>query len=257
MGRGSNSPLALTPRRPVAELHDHLTEVTGGLIDEALLGRALTHRSFAYEAGGVPHNERLEFLGDSVLGLVVTDTLYTTHPDLTEGNLAKLRAAVVNMRALAAVGRTLGLGDYLYLGRGEEATGGRDKDSILADTVEAVIGATYSSAGLAAADALVHHLLDPLMASSATLGAGLDWKTSLQEISALHASGSVEYSIEEEGPEHSKTFSARVLVGGEEHGRGIGRTKKDAEQEAAAQAWETLRERHGDGLATAPLPDLS
>lgn len=257
MGRGSNGPEALTPRRPVAELHQHLTEVTGGLIDEALLGRALTHRSYAYEAGGVPHNERLEFLGDSVLGLVVTDTLYATHPDLTEGNLAKLRAAVVNMRALAAVGRTLGLGDYLHLGRGEEATGGRDKDSILADTVEAVIGATYSSAGMAAADALVHHLLDPLMASSATLGAGLDWKTSLQEIGALHAAGPVEYVIEEEGPEHAKTFSARVLVGGAEHGRGVGRTKKDAEQQAAAQAWETLRVRHGEDQSTAPLPDLS
>ena len=192
-----------------------------------------------------------------MLGLVVTDTLYSTHPELTEGNLAKLRAAVVNMRALAAVGRTLGLGDYLHLGRGEEATGGRDKDSILADTVEAVIGATYSSAGLAAADALVHHLLDPLMASSATLGAGLDWKTSLQEISAMHAAGPVEYVIEEEGPEHAKTFSARVLVGGTERGRGVGRTKKDAEQQAAAQAWETLRERHDEGLATAPLPDLS
>ena len=257
MGRGSHSPEALTPRRPVAELHQHLTEVTGGLIDEALLARALTHRSFAYEAGGVPHNERLEFLGDSVLGLVVTDTLYSAHPELTEGDLAKLRAAVVNMRALAAVGRTLGLGDYLHLGRGEEATGGRDKDSILADTVEAVIGATYSSAGMAAADALVHHLLDPLMASSATLGAGLDWKTSLQEISAMHSAGSVEYALEEEGPEHAKTFSARVLVGGTEHGRGVGRTKKDAEQQAAAQAWATLRERHGAGLSTAPLPDLS
>lgn len=257
MGRGSQGPAALTPRRPVAELHQHLTEVTGGDIDEALLGRALTHRSYAYEAGGIPHNERLEFLGDSVLGVVVTDTLYTTHPDLTEGQLAKLRAAVVNMRALAAVGRTLGLGDYLHLGRGEESTGGRDKDSILADTVEAVIGATYSSAGMAAASELVHHLLDPLMAQSATLGAGLDWKTSLQEICALHSAGPVEYSVEEEGPEHAKTFTARVLIDGVEHGTGVGRTKKDAEQQAAALAWQTLRERHGDGLSTAPLPDLS
>lgn len=256
MGRGSSGPAALTPKRPVEELHQHLTEVTGGEIDEALLGRALTHRSYAYEAGGLPHNERLEFLGDSVLGLVVTSTLYDTHPDLTEGQLAKLRAAVVNMRALAAVGRTLGLGDYLHLGRGEEATGGRDKDSILADTVEAVIGATYSSAGLEAAGALVHHLLDPLMAKSATLGAGLDWKTSLQEICALHSAGAVEYVIDEDGPEHSKTFSARVVVGGAELGTGVGRTKKDAEQKAAAQAWQTLRDRHGDGLATAPLPDL-
>ncbi|WP_404383879.1 ribonuclease III [Knoellia locipacati] len=257
MGRGSQRPAALTPLRPVDELHRHLTEVTGGDIDEALLGRALTHRSYAYEAGGIPHNERLEFLGDSVLGLVVTDTLYTTHPDLTEGQLAKLRAAVVNMRALAAVGRTLGLGDYLLLGRGEESTGGRDKDSILADTVEAVIGATYSSAGMRAAGELVHHLLDPLMARSATLGAGLDWKTSLQEICALHSAGPVEYSVQEEGPEHAKTFTAQVLVDGVALGTGGGRTKKDAEQQAAATAWQTLRDRHGDGHATAPLPDLS
>ena len=257
MGRGTQRPAALTPLRPVDELHQHLTEVTGGHIDEALLGRALTHRSYAYEAGGIPHNERLEFLGDSVLGVVVTDALYTSHPDLTEGQLAKLRAAVVNMRALAAVGRTLGLGDYLLLGRGEEATGGRDKDSILADTVEAVIGATYSSAGMDAASELVHHLLDPLMARSATLGAGLDWKTSLQEICALHSAGQVEYAVQEEGPEHAKTFTAQVLVDGVEHGTGVGRTKKDAEQQAAATAWQTLRERHGDGQGTAPLPDLT
>ena len=257
MGWGSQRPAALTPLRPVDELHRHLTEGTGGDIDEALLGRALTHRSYAYEAGGIPHNERLEFLGDSVLGLVVTDTLYTTHPDLTEGQLAKLRAAVVNMRALAAVGRTLGLGDYILLGRGEESTGGRDKDSILADTVEAVIGATYSSAGMPAASELVHHLLDPLMARSATLGAGLDWKTSLQEISALHSAGPVEYSVQQEGPEHAKTFTAQVFVDGVEHGSGVGRTKKDAEQQAAAQAWQALRDRHGDGLSTAPLPDLT
>ena len=102
----------------------------------------------------------------------------------------------------------------------------------------------------------MHHLLDPLMAKSATLGAGLDWKTSLQEIGALHSAGPVEYVLEEEGPEHAKTFSARVLVGGEEHGSGVGRTKKDAEQQAAAQAWQALRDRHGDGASTAPLPDL-
>ncbi|PRY63252.1 RNAse III [Knoellia remsis] len=255
MGRGSTGAGSLTPRRPVAELHQHLLEVTGGAVDEALLLRALTHRSFAYESGGLPHNERLEFLGDAVLGLVVTDTLYTTHPDLSEGQLAKLRAAVVNMRALAEVGRTLGLGDYLHLGRGEESTGGRDKDSILADTVEAVIGATFSSAGMTAATALVHHLLDPLMAHSATLGAGLDWKTSLQEICALHGVGPVEYVIADDGPEHAKTFEARVLVDGVPHGAGVGRTKKDAEQKAAAEAWKTLSDRHGDGASTAPLPD--
>ena len=138
-------------QRSVDRLSARLFEVVGETIDEPLLLRALTHRSYAYENGGLPNNERLEFLGDSVLGLVVTDSLYAVHPDLAEGQLAKLRAAVVNMRALAEVARTLSLGDYIFLGHGEESTGGRDKASILADTMEAVIGAVYLSAGLAAA----------------------------------------------------------------------------------------------------------
>ena len=138
-------------RRPVDRLGAHLSQVVGKTIDESLLLRALTHRSYAYENGGLPNNERLEFLGDSVLGLVVTDSLYAANPDLAEGHLAKLRAAVVNMRALAQVARTMGLGDYIFLGRGEEATGGRDKASILADTMEAVIAAVYLSGGMSAA----------------------------------------------------------------------------------------------------------
>ena len=251
MGKGSASAGALTPLRPVSELLDHLQEVTGGPVDAAVLGRALTHRSYAYEAGGLPHNERLEFLGDSVLGLVVTTTLYDAHPDTSEGQLAKLRAAVVNMRALADVGRTLGLGDYVYLGRGEESTGGRDKDSILADTVEAVIGAVYQSAGIEAAGELVHHLVDPLLAQSATLGAGLDWKTSLQEITSRHGLGAPEYSVTEDGPEHAKWFEAQVVVGGDVLGTGSGRTKKVAEQEAAALAWTAIRDAH-EGRSSAP-----
>ena len=245
MGKGSASAGALAPLRPVSELLDHLQEVTGGPVDAAVLGRALTHRSYAYEAGGLPHNERLEFLGDSVLGLVVTTTLYDAHPDTSEGQLAKLRAAVVNMRALADVGRTLGLGDYVYLGRGEESTGGRDKDSILADTVEAVIGAVYQSAGIEAAGELVHHLVDPLLAQSATLGAGLDWKTSLQEITSRHGLGAPEYSVTEDGPEHAKCVRGpgrrrRATCSA----RGSGRTKKVAEQEAAALAWTAIRDAH-------------
>ena len=137
-----------------------------------LLERALTHRSYAYENGGLPTNERLEFLGDSVLGLVVTDTLFREHPDLPEGQLAKLRAAVVHMRALAGVARGLNLGDHIRLGRGEEGTGGRDKPSILADTLEAVIGAVYLDRGLDTAGELVHRLFDPVIANSAQLGAG-------------------------------------------------------------------------------------
>jgi ribonuclease-3 len=215
-------------------------------MDPALLRRALTHRSYAYESGGLPHNERLEFLGDSVLGLVVTDTLYTTHPDLAEGQLAKLRAAVVNMRALAEVARTIGLGDFLFLGRGEESTGGRDKDSILADTMEAVIGSAYLSGGPTAAAELVHHLLDPLITESARMGAGLDWKTSLQELCSQQTLGTPEYRVEDDGPEHAKTFFAEVLVGGEPLGKGTGRTKKDAEQQAAAQAWKAIGARSAD-----------
>jgi ribonuclease III len=230
-------------QRPVEELAGHLREVVGGPIDESLLLRALTHRSYAYENGGLPNNERLEFLGDSVLGLVVTDTLYTDHPDLAEGQLAKLRAAVVNMRALADVARTLGLGDFLLLGRGEESTGGRDKASILADTTEAVIGTVFLSSGLPAAATFVHHLLDPLMKSSASLGAGLDWKTSLQELTAAASLGVPEYRVSEEGPDHEKIFTARAIVGEEVLGEGTGRSKKEAEQRAAELAWTELSAR--------------
>ena len=158
-------------------------------LDPELLERALTHRSYAYENGGLPTNERLEFLGDSVLGVVVTETLYLMHPDLSEGRLAKLRAAVVNARALAGVARTIDLGDQVKLGRGEEATGGRDKASILSDTVEAVIGAVHlSGGGITTSAEVVHLLFDPLIEAASAIGAGLDWKTSLQELTAEHRS---------------------------------------------------------------------
>jgi ribonuclease-3 len=206
-----------------------------------LLERALTHRSYAYENGGLPTNERLEFLGDSVLGLVVTDALYRNHPELPEGQLAKLRAAVVNMRALAEVGRELDLGHFVRLGRGEESTGGRDKASILADTLEALLGAVYIDAGLERAAELVHRLFDPLIQEAATLGAGLDWKTSLQELTAAGALGVPEYVVTETGPDHEKEFRAVVMVSGDAYGEGSGRSKKEAEQEAAASAWRTIR----------------
>ncbi len=190
-----------------------LRAIDAGLSPE-LLERALTHRSYAYENGGLPTNERLEFLGDAVLGLIVTDTLFRSYPDLPEGQLAKLRAAVVNMRALADVARDLKLGDYVRLGRGEEGTGGRDKSSILADTLEAVIGAVYFECGLVTADLLVHRLFDPVISRSAGLGAGLDWKTSLQELTASGFLGVPEYHVEESGPDHQKFFRATVKVGG-------------------------------------------
>jgi ribonuclease-3 len=219
-------------------------------LDPELLQLALTHRSYAYENGGLPTNERLEFLGDSVLGVVITETLYRTHPDLSEGRLAKLRAAVVNARALAEVARTIGLGPHIRLGKGEESTGGQDKSSILADTVEALIGAAYLSGGpdggldggFDNARALVHRLFDPLLDAAAALGAGLDWKTSLQEFCAEHDLGVPQYVIEDAGPDHMKTFTAQVRVADRLHGHGIGRSKKEAEQQAAEAAYRTLAE---------------
>ncbi|TJZ46199.1 ribonuclease III [Streptomyces piniterrae] len=224
-----------------ASSHTLLEGRLGYKLESALLVRALTHRSYAYENGGLPTNERLEFLGDSVLGLVVTDTLYRVHPDLPEGQLAKLRAAVVNSRALAEVGRGLDLGAFIRLGRGEEGTGGRDKASILADTLEAVIGAVYLDQGLDAAGELVHRLFDPLIEKSSSLGAGLDWKTSLQELTATEGLGVPEYLVSETGPDHEKTFTAAARVGGVSYGTGTGRSKKEAEQQAAESAWRSIR----------------
>ncbi|MDO9455454.1 ribonuclease III [Nocardioides sp.] len=212
------------------------------MLDPELLERALTHRSYAYENGGLPTNERLEFLGDSVLGVVVTETLYTMHPDLSEGRLAKLRAAVVNARALAVVAIRIGLGDHVKLGRGEETTGGRHKASILSDTVEAVIGAVHLSGGITVAADVIHLLFDPLIDEASAMGAGLDWKTSLQELSAEHGLGVPEYVITDEGPDHMKTFHAQVRVAGTLYGDGTGRSKKEAEQAAAETAYGEIAE---------------
>jgi len=231
-------------------------------LDTELLTLALTHRSYAYEHGGLPTNERLEFLGDSVLGVVVTERLYRSHPDLPEGQLAKLRASVVNMHALASVARELGpprpdggpnagLGAYLYLGRGEELTGGRGKASILADATEALIGAVYLAHGLEVARGTVERLFDGLLRAAPLLGAGLDWKTSLQELTASSELGVPEYRITEDGPDHLKMFTAIAVVAGRELGTGVGRTKKEAEQKAAQLAWRALSEDSAAGAKTA------
>jgi ribonuclease-3 len=236
--------------------YDGLREALGRPeLDDELLEQSLTHRSYAYENGGLPTNERLEFLGDSVLGVVVTETLYRAHPDLSEGRLAKLRAAVVNARALADVARRIGLGEHIKLGRGEESTGGRNKSSILSDTVEALIGAIYLNGGFEGAKRVVHLLFDPLMETAAGLGAGLDWKTSLQELSAEHSLGVPEYLIEDEGPDHEKTFTARVQVGDHTYGHGTGRSKKEAEQQAAETAYRAIAEEHGVPGPTAALTE--
>ncbi|SNQ45742.1 Ribonuclease 3 [Frankia canadensis] len=236
----------MTRQLPPTPPREGLIKVLDADIDQELLDRALTHRSYAYEKGGLPTNERLEFLGDAVLGLVVTAALFLRHPDLPEGQLAKQRASVVNMRALAAVARGIGptgLGPYLLLGRGEETTGGRDKASILADTLEAIIGAVYLSAGLDVASDFVHRLFDPLLDEAAGRGAGLDWKTSLQEQTALLALGPPEYVVAEAGPDHAKRFTAFARIAGEALGEGEGGSKKEAEQRAAAAAFAVLERR--------------
>ncbi len=246
----------LSPPRRDAASHAHGVLSWQVVLDLALaprmLEQALTHRSYAYENGGLPTNERLEFLGDAVLGLVVTETLYRVHPDLPEGQLAKLRSAVVNMRALAGVARRLGLGEHLHLGKGEEATGGRDKASILADGVEALIGAVYLDLGTEVATTFVHRLVDPLLEQAQHLGAGLDWKTSLQELTATLDLGVPEYRITESGPDHAKAFVATVVLKDGSHGSGQGHSKKEAEQEAAAATWELLAGRSAEAL---PAPD--
>lgn len=212
-------------------------------LDDDLLLQALTHRSYSFENGNSPHNERLEFLGDSVLGLVVTEHLYMEHPDLPEGRLAKLRSAVVSARSLAEVATTLGLGEFIMLGKGEEATGGRKKASILSDTMEAVIGAVYVEFGIERAGEVVHGLFDPVMAAAAEMGAGLDWKTSLQEVASQHSLTVPVYQIEATGPDHEREFTATVLVGEAKYGPGYGRSKKEAEQNAAQLAWEAIHEQ--------------
>lgn len=199
-----------------------------------LLQTALTHRSF-----GTPNNERLEFLGDSILGQAVTVRLFLAHPNLDEGELAKRRASVVSTVALAEVARAIGLGEHLRLGRGEELTGGRDKDSILADTMEAVIGAVFLSAGPDAATALVLRLVEPLLADPDRHGAAMDPKTSLQELAARLDLEPPVYAIEATGPDHARTFVATVMVG-EVAAQGTGTSKKTAEMSAALTAWREL-----------------
>ena len=223
-----------------------LLESLGVDLEPDLLRLALTHRSYAYENGGLPTNERLEFLGDSVLGLVITDSLYRTRAEDPEGQLAKVRAAVVNARALAGVAHDIGVGDCVRLGRGEEGTGGREKSSILADTLEAILGAVYLEHGFAVSGEVVHRLFDPLVAAAAERGAGLDWKTSLQELTARADLGVPDYRITESGPDHDKSFTAWVIIGDREFPQGSGRSKKEAEQLAAEYAYEQVHAEHPD-----------
>ena len=220
-----------------------LLKALGVDLPDELLTMALTHRSFSYENGGLPTNERLEFLGDSVLGLTITEELYHRHPERSEGDLAKLRASIVNTHALADVGRHLsddGLGSYLLLGKGEENSGGADKSSILADGVESLLGAIYLEHGATAAREVILRLFARLLDTAPTLGAGLDWKSSLQEVTAARGLGVPTYIVTSTGPDHDKEFTATVMIAESEYGKGVGRTKKEAELKAAAAAWNAL-----------------
>jgi len=205
-----------------------------------LLELALTHRSYSYEAGGIPTNERMEFLGDSVLGLVVTDELYEKFPDLDESRLSPLRSGVVNMRALAQVARDINLGQYLRIGKGEEATNGRDKNSILADSFEALVGAIYLDHGYTKTAEIVLNLLRPVIDSAQSSGAALDGKTALRELAAASGLTSPEYEIGESGPDHDKSFTAIAILSGQRYPQGVGKSKREAEQAAAKLAHEVI-----------------
>lgn len=220
-----------------------LLDALGVDLPDELLTLALTHRSYAYENGGLPTNERLELLGDAVLGLVIVEELFHRHPENSEGDLAKLRNSIVNSQALAGVARDLtdeGLGEYLLLGRGEINTGGHSKASILADTLESLLGAVYLQHGLEGARRVILGLFDELLDTAPTLGAALEWKSSLQELTASRGLGVPRYEVSSEGPDHDRRFSAVVFVNGEAYGTGEGRSKKTAETDAAAQAWTAL-----------------
>ncbi len=208
--------------------------------DLELLERALTHRSYAFEEGGLRTNERLEFLGDSVLALVVTDEIFHAHASEAEGRLAKLRAAAVKTGSLAIVARTIDLGNIVRLGKGEAASGGSDKNSILADTLEAVIGAIYLDQGYPVAADVVLRLFADRLEDLSERQASLDYKTSLQELTAAAFGALPQYVLAHTGPDHAREFTAQVNVAGVERGHGVGKNKKQAEQAAAKDAYVSL-----------------
>lgn len=217
-----------------------LLRLWGAEIDPGLLRLALTHRSYAYEAGGIPHNERLEFLGDSVLSIIVTDRLFHDHPDVPESELSQMRAATVSQAPLALVARSLGLGDFILLGRGEDLSGGRDKDTILSDTVEALIGATYLSQGLETTRGVVLGLVAGLLDHAVERGLRQDWKTVLAEYTQANDLPAPVYRVTGRGPDHQRVFTAEVFLGedGEPVGLATETSKKHAEIMAARDAME-------------------
>ncbi|MFN2544284.1 MAG: ribonuclease III [Actinomycetota bacterium] len=208
--------------------------------DESLWELALTHRSYAFEEGLTLTNERLEFLGDAVLGLIITDLAFRQFPDLSEGELAKLRAATVKMSTLADVARNLGLGQLVHLGRGEEMSGGREKASILADCMEAVLGAIYIDRGLDRTADLIERLFWPRMAAYVRGEGDRDYKMTLQELASREFSAAPDYRVVSQGPDHAKEFTATVFLRGDPYGSGRGRSKKEAEQQAAHEALDRI-----------------
>jgi ribonuclease-3 len=229
--------------------------------DQDLFAQALAHRSWCAEHPRHEPNERLEFLGDAVLGQIVTDYLYRAYPHLPEGELAKARAAVVNSASLAGTARELRVGNALLLGKGEDSSGGRLKPSILADAMEALIGAIYLDVGYAAADTIVLRLLEERLREAAKGPGEDDYKTRLQELCAQAFDELPVYRVTDSGPDHAKVFEAQVIVGGSSRGRGDGRSKKQAEQMAAKHAWYTIKADQGakaaQAAAVAPPADIA
>lgn len=224
--------------QPPAEDLDALIEVWGAPIPEDLLRLALTHRSYANEAGGLPNNERLEFLGDSVLSIVIAERLFHDYPQSSESELSRMRAATVSQNPLAQAARTLGLGDYIFLGKGEHLSGGRTKASILSDTFEALLGATYLTHGFDIAQKVILTHLAPMLDQAFVRGQTQDWKTSLIEYARAHGWGDVSYVVTGEGPDHMRTFTAQVFIEGREGVQGVAldTSKKHAENLAARSA---------------------
>lgn len=220
--------------------HAPLLEALGVSLPDDTLKLALTHRSFANENGHLTNNERLEFLGDSVLGMCVAEALFRRFPERTEQDISKMRAAVVNMYALADVARGMNLGEQILLGRGEMVTGGRDKHSILADTTEALLGAVYLVHGFEIARETVMRLFSDMVDNAPTESRGRDWKTLLQERLSSRKLPAAEYRVESSGPDHERTYTVEVFVDGTIRGSGEGLTKKEAEMKAAHQAHEAL-----------------
>jgi ribonuclease-3 len=215
---------------------DVLSTRLGVDIEPQLLELALTHRSYAYENGNIPNNDRLEFLGDSVLGFVVTAHIHDLLTDLPEGELTKVKNAVVSATALSGVASNIGLGDFLRLGKGEEQTGGREKPNLLADAFEAILGAAYVSQGLDAAEGIIRKFVFPLLEDTDSLRANSDPKTTLQERTQGLAQPAPEYVTTHEGPDHDRTFFSTVGIDGKTVGSGQGRSKKLAETQAAIDA---------------------